>query len=113
MSASFYAQVGPCRPGNRTEESGIVAREATQLFSRTFSPRAAHALTATELALALQFKLNGGRPVGSSIPATEHSVMTSWPSEAAAMLNMIEHFGEGTYAIVMDSYDYAKASGVK
>jgi hypothetical protein len=27
-----------------------------------------------------QFALNGGRPVGQSIPATEHSVMTSWPS---------------------------------
>jgi len=27
-----------------------------------------------------QFGLNEGRPVASSIPATEHSVMTSWPS---------------------------------
>lgn len=27
-----------------------------------------------------QFGLNGGRPVGNSIPATEHSVMTSWPT---------------------------------
>lgn len=27
-----------------------------------------------------QFALNGGRPVGQSIPATEHSVMTSWSS---------------------------------
>jgi nicotinamide phosphoribosyltransferase len=112
-----------------------------------------------------QFHLNGGRPVGSSIPATvcaqatatcvlqshapicllqrmcvpviqmvcmlsrchacamlrssckssgdaalqEHSVMTAWPSERAAMLNMIDHFGEGTFACVMDSYDYAAA----
>jgi len=28
-----------------------------------------------------QFNLNGGRSVASSIPATEHSVMTSWPTE--------------------------------
>lgn len=27
-----------------------------------------------------QFALNGGRPVGQSIPATEHSVMTAWPT---------------------------------
>lgn len=56
-----------------------------------------------------QFKLNGGRPVGSSIPATEHSVMTAWPTEAAAMENMVDNFGTGIYACVMDSYDYAKA----
>ncbi|GIL51516.1 hypothetical protein Vafri_7487, partial [Volvox africanus] len=56
-----------------------------------------------------QFKLNGGRPVGQSIPATEHSVMTSWPTEAAAMSNMIDNFGTGIYACVMDSYDYCKA----
>ncbi|KAG2442447.1 hypothetical protein HXX76_002533 [Chlamydomonas incerta] len=56
-----------------------------------------------------QFKLNGGRPVAMSIPATEHSVMTAWPTEAAAINNMIDHFGTGIYACVMDSYDYAKA----
>jgi nicotinic acid phosphoribosyltransferase len=53
-----------------------------------------------------QFHLNGGRPVASSIPATEHSVMTAWPTEEAAMLNEIEHFGSGLFACVMDSYDY-------
>lgn len=57
----------------------------------------------------MQFMLNGGRPVGQSIPATEHSVMTSWPTEKAAIENMIENFGDGLYAIVMDSYDYVKA----
>jgi hypothetical protein len=35
--------------------------------------------------------------------------MTSWPSEQAAIENMIEHFGTGIFACVMDSYDYAKA----
>ena len=57
---------------------------------------------------AVQFELNGGEPVGMSIPATEHSVMTAWPSERAAIKNMIAHFGAGLFACVMDSYDYAK-----
>ena len=42
-----------------------------------------------------------------SIPATEHSVMTAWPSERQAIENMINHFGSGLFACVMDSYDYA------
>lgn len=36
----------------------------------------------------LQFALNGGRPVGQSIPATEHSVMTAWPSGELAHQGM-------------------------
>lgn len=59
--------------------------------------------------LCLQFMLNNGKPVGSSIPATEHSVMTSWATERAAIENMIENFGTGAFACVMDSYDYGKA----
>jgi len=54
-----------------------------------------------------QFELNHGKPVGESVPATEHSVMTSWPSERAAIENMIEHHGKGIYSCVLDSYDYA------
>jgi len=53
-----------------------------------------------------QFSLNNGKPVGESIPATEHSVMTAWPSERAAIENMIKHHGKGLFACVMDSYDY-------
>lgn len=58
-----------------------------------------------------QFHLNNGRPVASSIPATEHSVMTSWPNERMAMQNMIDKFGgeEKVFSIVMDSYDYNNA----
>jgi len=58
-----------------------------------------------------QFHLNEGRPVGESIPATEHSVMTSWPSETEAIRNMIRKFGgeNKIFACVMDSYDYANA----
>ncbi len=48
--------------------------------------------------------------MANSIPASEHSVMTAWPSEAAAMGTMIHHFGHGVFACVMDSYDYAKVS---
>ncbi len=60
----------------------------------------------------LQFHLNGGHPVAMSIPATEHSVMTSWRTEQAAMENMMEQFGTGLYAIVMDSYDYAEVDAL-
>ncbi|ORY47722.1 NAPRTase-domain-containing protein [Rhizoclosmatium globosum] len=56
-----------------------------------------------------QFKLNNGKPVGSSIPATEHSIMTSFNTEREAMLKLIEKFGDGLAACVMDSYDYANA----
>lgn len=56
-----------------------------------------------------QFHLNNGKPVATSIPATEHSVMTSWPNEIEAINNMIKHFGKGVFACVMDSYDYANA----
>lgn len=35
--------------------------------------------------------------------------MTSWPSEREAILNMIDKFGDGPFACVMDSYDYKKA----
>jgi len=57
----------------------------------------------------VQFGLNNGKPIGSSIPATEHSVMTAWKTEREAILNMIEKFGGGVFATVMDSYDYARA----
>ena len=61
----------------------------------------------------MQFALNEGRPVAQSIPATEHSVMTAWPSEKAAIENMIANFGSSIFACVMDSYDYVKVgSGV-
>lgn len=53
-----------------------------------------------------QFTLNNGKPIASSIPATEHSIMTSWESELAATLNMVEKYGHGVFATVADSYDY-------
>jgi nicotinic acid phosphoribosyltransferase len=61
-----------------------------------------------------QFKLNNGKPVGSSIPATEHSVMTAWQTEVGAIRRMFEKFGgDGcVFATVMDSYDYSNALDV-
>jgi len=59
-----------------------------------------------------QYHLNGGRPVGTSIPATEHSIMTSWKTEKEAILNTIDVFGSGLFATVMDSYDYDRALNV-
>jgi len=56
-----------------------------------------------------QYVLNNGKPIAQSIPATEHSVMTSWKNEQAAIRNMITKFGKGVFACVMDSYDYANA----
>ncbi len=35
--------------------------------------------------------------------------MTSWATEKAAIENMIDNFGTGLFACVMDSYDYSKA----
>lgn len=49
---------------------------------------------------------------GFSIPAAEHSTITSWgrKSEEAAYANMIEKFGKGLYAVVSDSYDIYNAA---
>ena len=35
--------------------------------------------------------------------------MTCWPTEVSAVLNMIDNFGTGLFATVMDSYDYTAA----
>lgn len=53
-----------------------------------------------------QFELNNSKPVAMSIPATEHTVMTSWVTELAATMNMVEKYGHGVFATVADSYDY-------
>ncbi|KAJ3322131.1 hypothetical protein HDV06_003582 [Boothiomyces sp. JEL0866] len=56
-----------------------------------------------------QYKLNNGKPVGYSIPATEHSIMTAHVNEKVAMTKLLEEFGSGVCACVMDSYDYTNA----
>jgi len=51
-------------------------------------------------------RLNNGKAVGSSIPATEHSVMTAYVDEADAVRMMVDNYGNGVFATVADSYDY-------
>lgn len=48
---------------------------------------------------------------GFSIPASEHSSMTSWGQarEADAYANMMDRFGSGLFSIVSDSYDLFSA----
>lgn len=49
--------------------------------------------------------------LGFSIPAAEHSTITSWGrnGEAQAYRNMAEKFGNGLFAVVSDSYDIFNA----
>jgi nicotinamide phosphoribosyltransferase len=55
----------------------------------------------------LATKWNAGVPIGQSVIATEHSVMTTWDSELKAILNLIEKSPEGAIlSVVADSYDY-------
>lgn len=56
-----------------------------------------------------QYDCNEGRPIGTSIPASEHSVMTCFENERDALLHIIDVFGDDIFACVMDSYDYAAA----
>jgi len=53
-----------------------------------------------------QFHLNQGHPVAGSIPASEHSVMTSWETESAAVRHLSSCHGDGMFSVVADSYDY-------
>lgn len=48
---------------------------------------------------------------GFSVPASEHSTMTSWgrDQEEDAYANMMQQFPTGIVSIVADSYDYEKA----
>ena len=55
---------------------------------------------------AAQVGCNAGRPVASSIPATEHSVMTAHGDEDRALAKEIDAYGDGVFACVADSYDY-------
>jgi nicotinamide phosphoribosyltransferase len=45
--------------------------------------------------------------ISASIPAAEHSTITSWgrENEVKAFENMIDKFGHGMFAVVSDSYD--------
>lgn len=76
---------------------------------------AAHLLNfkGTDTVAALQFvRQYYGEPMaGFSIPAAEHSTITSWGKnrEADAYRNMLEQYPEGLVAVVSDSYDIYNA----
>lgn len=63
----------------------------------------------TAVAAAAAQALNASRPVASSIPATEHSVMMAWPDEAGALGALVAAHGGGIHACVLDTRDYGAA----
>jgi nicotinamide phosphoribosyltransferase len=67
--------------------------------------------TDTMAALMMLKKFYGEPCAGFSIPASEHSTMTSWgrEGEVNAMRNMLEKYPTGLVACVSDSYDIFKA----
>ncbi len=56
-------------------------------------------------------KYYGEEMASGSIPAAEHSTITSWGREGEfdAYANMVEQFGDGLFACVIDSYDTLNA----
>jgi len=67
--------------------------------------------TDTMAALMCAKKYYGCAAAGFSIPASEHSTITSWTKEGecAAMKNMLESYPEGLVACVSDSFDIFNA----
>lgn len=67
--------------------------------------------TDTLPALTLVAQAYGEECAGSSIPASEHSTITSWGEahELDAMRNMLEQYPKGTVACVSDSFDIFRA----
>jgi nicotinamide phosphoribosyltransferase len=68
--------------------------------------------TDTVMALVVARKYYGEKMAGFSIPAAEHSTITSWglENERDAFRNMIAQYGSGgLYAVVSDSYDIFRA----
>lgn len=64
--------------------------------------------TDTLKAIIFAKKYYNEKMAGFSIPASEHSTMTSWTKnlEKEAYLNMLNKFPKGTISIVSDSYNY-------
>jgi nicotinamide phosphoribosyltransferase len=67
--------------------------------------------TDTMAALVMLKEFYGEACAGFSIPASEHSTMTSWgkEGEVEAMRNMLTQYPKGLVACVSDSYDIFKA----
>jgi nicotinamide phosphoribosyltransferase len=63
--------------------------------------------TDTMVAGWLATKYNDGKHIGTSVLATEHSVMTAWETEIEAVRNAISIAPEGSIlSVVADTYDY-------
>lgn len=67
--------------------------------------------TDTMSALMLLRRVYGAKMAGFSIPAAEHSTITSWgrPNEVEAFRNMLTQFPTGLVAVVSDSFDIYRA----
>uniref|UniRef100_A0A1I7ZIS1 Nicotinamide phosphoribosyltransferase n=2 Tax=Steinernema glaseri TaxID=37863 RepID=A0A1I7ZIS1_9BILA len=67
--------------------------------------------TDTVAGLQLCSQYYGSKMAGFSIPATEHSTITTWrrSGEADAFRNMLEQYPEGVVSVVSDSYDVYNA----
>lgn len=64
--------------------------------------------TDTMVAGWLATKYNNEKHIGTSVLATEHSVMTAWDTELKAVKNAIEIAPEGSIlSVVADSYNYS------
>lgn len=75
--------------------------------------------TGTDTGLALGFVKKHYSPtpnslIAASIPAAEHSTITTWgeDGEARAYKNMLDTFGNGLVAVVSDSYDLENALNI-
>lgn len=67
--------------------------------------------TDTFESLYLAKNLFGAEMAGISVPAREHSTVTSWgcERETEAYLNSVKLFGNGAYSVVYDSTDFKRA----
>lgn len=110
MRRSVTGTVAGQRPRS-AEVSGLASRARSELCALCFALTLYPCPVVLLLVALVQYHLNGGKPVATSIAATEHSVMTSWPDERQAIENMISEFGgeNKVFAIVFDSYDYDNA----
>lgn len=89
--------------GCASEESAGITGAAHLLSFYGTDTIAAHSL--------LKNYYNAKKPIGLSVPASEHSVMCSWShdnDDHQAIRNMLTTYPEGIVSIVSDSYDLFK-----
>lgn len=85
---------------------GVSSGESTALGGMAHQ----YNFTATDNVESAVFSLKMfGEIGGFTIPAREHSTTTCYLNEDDAFMNSVEEFGEGDFAMVMDSYDYEDA----